>query len=169
MAYTGFISDPNYCRKNEKTVITEEWEFQKVIKGTALKAQWGDVAEYYKCDKNEILIPGTLVRFGGKYEITKTKPNGRHAFGVISTEPGLILNKQEMSPKELIALVGRVPVRVIGKIKKFQKITTSSVPGVAKKKTSLDILMLKPTIGIVLENKNTVSEKCIETFVRAII
>ena len=169
MAYTGFISDPTYCRKNEKTTITEEWTFQKTIKGTALNALWGDVAEYYKCNKNEVIVPGTLVRFGGKYEITKTKSNGRSVFGVISSNPGVVLNKEYEDICEMVALVGRVPVRVIGKIKKFQKLTTSSIPGVAKKKTLLDILLFKPTIGVSLETSSKDNEKLIESFVHASI
>lgn len=167
MAYTGFISDPNYCRTNEKTTITEEWTFTKTIKGTAMNALWGDVAEYYKCDKNEVLIPGTLVYFGGKYEITKTKPNSRNIFGVVSTNPGVILNQEFEEISEKIALVGRVPVRVIGKVKKFQKLTTSTVPGVAKRKTIMDVLLFKPTVAVALETKSETNEKLVESFVHA--
>lgn len=175
MAYTGFISDPSYCRKDEKTEITaqwtikEEWSFEKTIRGTAMNAFWGDVAEYYKCDKNEVLIPGTVVSFGGKFEITKSKSNDKHIFGVISSKPGFILNNKEKNNSEPVAMVGRVPVRVIGKIKKFQFLTTSSVPGVAKKKTILDVLMLKPTIGRALEDKKTINEELVETFVHACV
>lgn len=169
MAYTGFISDPNYCRKNEKTTVIEEWTFEKTIKGTALNALWGDVAEYYKCNKNEVLSPGMLVRFGGEYEITKTKPNGREVFGVISSKPGIILNDESKEIGEKVALVGKVPVCVVGKIKKFQKLTTSYIPGVAKRKTFLDTLLLKPTIGVVLEDKNNSNIKLVNTFVRVFI
>ena len=166
MAYTGFISDPNYTRKNENEVITGSWKFEQVIDGTAIRAKWGDLAEMYTCDPAEVLIPGTIVRFGGKYEITKVKPNSRTFFGVISTNPGVILNKKEKNG-EKVALVGRVPVRVVGKINKFDKITTSKYAGIAKKKTWLDTLLLKPTIGISLKTDTNENEKLVEVFVKS--
>lgn len=177
MAYTGFISDPYYCRSNQNETITNNWKFTKdvtvegqatftkTINGTAMYAQWGDLAEVYMCDENEVLMPGTLVKFGGKYEITKTKKNDKKCFGVISSKPGVILNRKE-TKGERVALVGRVPVRVIGKIKKFDKLTTSKVPGVAKKKTFWDVLMFRPTIGVCLHTNDFLGEKLVESFVR---
>lgn len=177
MAYTGFISDPYYCRSNQNETITNNWKFTKdvtvegkatftqTINGTAMYAQWGDLAEVYMCDENEVLLHGTLVKFGGKYEITKTKKNDRHCFGVISSKPGVILNRKE-TKGEKVALVGRVPVRILGKIKKFDKLTTSKVPGVAKKKTFWDVLMFRPTIGICLHTDDFLGEKLVESFVR---
>lgn len=166
MAYTGFISDPNYARKNADETVTGLWTFTQDIQGTALKARWGDLAEIYACDPNEVLIPGTVVRFGGKYEITKVKPNSRTFFGVISTNPGVVLNKKEENG-EKVALVGRVPVRIVGKINKFDKVTTSKYAGIAKKKTWLDTLLLKPTIGISLKTDTNENEKLVEVFVKS--
>ena len=160
MAYTGFISDPNYCRKNEKTTVIEEWTFEKTIKGTALNALWGDVAEYYKCNKNEVLSPGMLVRFGGEYEITKTKPNGREVFGVISSKPGIILNDESKEIGEKVALVGKVPVRIIGKVEKFDEIVLSETLGVGRVKKNDS----EKTIAIALEanaNENEKLVKCV--------
>lgn len=166
MAYTGFISDPNYTRKNVNETITGSWTFTKDINGVAVQARWGDLAEVYACDPAEVLIPGTVVRFGGKYEITKVKPNSRTFFGVISTNPGVILNKKEENG-EKVALVGRVPVRIVGKINKFDKVTTSKYAGIAKKKTWLDTLLLKPTIGISLKTDTNENEKLVEVFVKS--
>lgn len=68
-----------------------------------------------------------MVKFGGDKEITiaDTQVNA-----VISSEPGLILNTQNKTG-QAIALIGRVPVRVIGNCKKFDYLTLSDVPGVA--------------------------------------
>lgn len=166
MAYSGFISDPSYCRKNQDEVITGNWTFNQVINGNSLYAYWGDLAENYIVDEHEVLVPGTLVKFGGRYEVTKTDKNDRECFGVISTKPGVILNKKE-EQAEKVALVGRVPVRVIGKINKFDKLTTSSIPGVAKKKTFWDTILLKPTIGRSLHTNTNENEKLVEIFVHA--
>lgn len=177
MAYSGFISDPSYCRNDRGETIHGDWVFEKnidvngiatfknTIEGTAMYANWGDLAEVYACDVNEVLIPGTLVKFGGRYEITKTTPNDKMCFGVISTSPGVILNKKE-TKGEKVALVGRVPCRVIGEISKFDKLTTSNIPGVAKRKTILDTLLFKPTVGISLHTNTDKNEKLVEIFVR---
>ena len=189
MAYTGFLSSPKYAKKEDDETITGDWtftgscvfgspdndsqefkangswEFDNVINGTAMYAKWGDLAEIYECNENEVLVPGTLVKFGGQYEITKCGRNDRHVFGVISTKPGVVLNKKETKGQK-IALIGRVPVRVIGKINKFDKLTTSYIPGVAKKKTWLDILLFKPTIGRSLHTNTNGNEKLVESIVK---
>ena len=83
--------------------------------GVALSARWADLAETYKSD-NEY-EKGTLVKFGGPEEITiaDTEVNA-----VITTRPGLILNGDQKGCQ--IALTGRTPVKVIGKVKKFDNI-----------------------------------------------
>ena len=92
---------------------------------------------------------GTLVQFGGEKEITiaKNKVNA-----VISSEPGVILNG-EMKDSQAIALIGRVPVRVIGKVKKFDKIALSFIDGVGCVNNDSDNY-----IGIALVNKDDSDE-----------
>lgn len=173
MAYSGFISDPEYTRRTENETVSGEWLFQntitfeKVIRGTGISTYYGDLAENYKHDINEVLPRGTLVKFGGSQEITKTKCNDKSFFGIISSNPGVILNHTQEKNNAVVALCGKVPCRVNGIIKKFDKLTTSSVAGVAKRKTFIDFLLLKPTIGIALESKNDKSEKLINIFVNA--
>ena len=167
MAYTGFISDPDYTKKNENETITGLWTFKEVINGTALNAKWADLAEIYEIDEREILTPGTLIKFGGIGEITKTKANDRHFFSVISTKPGIILNKKNENKGLKIALMGQVPCRAIGEIHKFDKLTTSRIPGVAKKMTLLDRLLFKPVIGIALKTNLNKKEKLVDIFVKA--
>ena len=167
MAYTGFISDPDYTKKNENETITGAWTFNEVINGTALNAKWADLAEVYKIDEREILTPGTLVKFGGIGEITKTKANDRHFFSVISTKPGIILNKKNENKGLKVALMGQVPCRAIGEIHKFNKLTTSRIPGVAKKMTLLDRLLFKPVVGMALETNLNKKEKLVDIFVKA--
>lgn len=169
MAYTGFISDPDYTKKNEDEIITGNWKFEKDIIGTALYAKWADLAEVYNIDEKEILTPGTLIKFGGVGEITKTKPNDRHFFSIISTKPGIILNKKNENKGLKVALIGQVPCRVIGEIHKFDKLTTARIPGVAKRMTLLDKLLFKPVVGVALKTDLNVKEKLVNIFVRASI
>lgn len=173
MAYSGWISDPEYTRRSQNETVSGQWlfkdtvTFEKVIRGTALATYYGDVAEYYEHNEDELLPKGTLIKFGGIKEITKTKANDRHFFGIISSNPGVVLNQQSNSKYSPVALCGRVPCRVNGFVNKFDELTTSSVCGVAKRKTFLDKLLCKPTIGIALESKNDKSEKLITIFVHA--
>ena len=173
MAYSGWISDPEYTRRSQNETVTGQWlfkdnvTFKKVIRGTALATYYGDLAEYYEHNEDELLPKGTLVKFGGIKEITKTKANDKHFFGIISSNPGVVLNQQNNTKFSPVALCGRVPCRVNGIIKKFDELTTSSICGVAKRKTLLDKLLGKPTIGISLESKNDKSEKLITIFVHS--
>lgn len=76
------------------------------FQGTAYRALWGDLAEYYRADK---LYPaGTLVTVGDGHEeitIAKTECNG-----IISTKPGYELGNKESSFDLPLALIGKVPV-----------------------------------------------------------
>lgn len=175
MAYSGFIANPEYTRRTQDETISGNWTFEgiieakKVIRGLGLATYYGDLAEYYDYDIHEVIPQGTLVKFGGSKEITKCQSNDNDFFGVISTKPGVELNKDENKNEHdhlPVALCGKVPCRVRGKVKKFSKLTTSKIPGVAKEKTFFDKLLGKPTIGVALENKDDTSEKLITIFVK---
>ena len=96
--------------------------------GTATQAQYADLAEVYKADAE--YEPGTVVKLGGEFEITQTEShNDVDVFGVISTNPAYLMNKDaEGLP---VALQGRVPVKVLGKVKKGDRLCSSDEPGIA--------------------------------------
>lgn len=109
--------------------------------GVALSARWADLAEFYESDKD--YEPGTLVKFGGEKEITLADTDVN---AVITTAPGLVLNggKQENKIMKGIALVGRVPVKIVGEIHKFDNITLSKqYPGYATRANLGDIVIGK--------------------------
>lgn len=125
--------------------------FTQTIQGTAYRAYWGDLAEYYETDKEYPF--GTLVKFGGEKEITIAD---KEVNAVISSKPGFILNNQ-MKNGQTIALCGRVPVRVVGKCKKFDYLTLSNITGVATKKNNDNEII----IARALEDKNNDEEKLV--------
>ena len=86
------------------------------------------MAEIYASD--EQYEAGTVVKLGGSAEITQTTNHAdTEVFGVISTDPAYLMNKDaEGLP---VALTGRVPVKVIGKVRKGERLISSDVPGVA--------------------------------------
>lgn len=136
--------------------------FTQTIQGTAYRAYWGDLAEYYETDKEYPF--GTLVKFGGEKEITIAD---KEVNAVISSKPGFILNNQ-MENGQTIALCGRVPVRVVGKCNKFDYLVLSDTPGVARSlndKQSLENKGLK-IIARALENKNIEEERLVLCIVK---
>jgi hypothetical protein len=97
--------------------------------GNATSANYADLAEKYLPDAE--YTPGTVLIFGGDKEVTlSTLANDRKVAGVISTNPGHMMNSG-LEGGVYIALTGRVPCRVIGTIKKGDLMVTSDIPGVA--------------------------------------
>ena len=98
----------------------------KVFEGQATSCIWADLAEIYKPDQEYPV--GTLVKFGGDEEITAGSEREVHA--VISDKPAYLMNSEaEGLP---VAMTGRTPVRVVGKIKKGDPITGSAIAGVGR-------------------------------------
>jgi hypothetical protein len=116
-----------------------------------LQATYADLAEYYEGDFD--YEPGTVLVFGGEKEVTKsTTSNDTRLAGVVTTNPAYTMNQDQKGIKTCIALVGRTPCKVIGKVKKGDLLTTSNTPGYAIK--ALDP-KLGSIIGKALEDKNT--------------
>jgi len=101
--------------------------------GTATAALYSDLAERYAAD--EKLEAGDVVKIGGYKEITKTKEEkDMDVFGVISTNPAYMMNEKAGNDDThpYVALAGRVPCKVLGKVKKGDRLVSSDLPGVAK-------------------------------------
>ena len=129
------------------------------VEATASTALWADLAEKYESDAKYPI--GTLIVFDGEKEITIAK---KSVNGVISEKPGYTLNSK--SKGQPVALVGRVKVRVIGKVNKNDKLVLYK-DGLARKKKWYDVF--KTVIGITLESNNSNDEKLIMSVVRLAI
>ena len=100
--------------------------------GQASSALYADVAESYHAD--EELVPGTVVCLGGEAEITATTVQGTDdVFGVVSTNPAYLMNSDagNDATHPAVAMTGRVPCRVVGPVKKGQRLMASLVKGCA--------------------------------------
>ena len=107
--------------------IEGQWE---LTAGSRMMATWADLAEYYEGDTS--YEAGTVVQFGGDKEVTESGELGTHKVaGVVSTEAAYVMNIDCPGEKVLVALQGRVPCKVIGKIEKGDLIIASGIPGVA--------------------------------------
>jgi hypothetical protein len=98
----------------------------------ATSAQYADLAEMYVADAD--YAPGTVVEFGGEYEITATThSHTTRIAGVVSTSPAHLMNSQQSGTHVLpVALTGRVPCLVVGHISKGDRLVASDLPGVAQ-------------------------------------
>jgi hypothetical protein len=89
-----------------------------------------DLAEYYEGDKEYEV--GTVLVFGGDKEVTLTNIQGdSRVAGVVSNTAAFAMYEGCPGLKNLVALQGRVPCKVVGKIKKGEMLVTSKIPGVA--------------------------------------
>jgi hypothetical protein len=132
--------------------------------GQASSALYADLAERYAADAP--LDPGTVVSLGGDAEVTaSTTPGSEDVFGVVSTNPAYLMNSAagDASQYPAIAMTGRVPCKVVGPVKKGQRLMASSVTGCAcAYDTSMGVLSI---LGRSLVDKTTDSIELIEIVV----
>ena len=140
------------------------------FRGTATSADYADLAERYSADAE--YEAGTVVRLGGTHEITQTlQESDRDVFGIVSTSPGFEMNAGAGSDAThpFVALAGRVPCKVIGKVVKGERLVSSATPGHAQAdpSKSMDINFSYAIIGRALENKDSDEAGTIEIVVGA--
>lgn len=93
-----------------------------LFQGTATSSRYADLAEKYVADA--AYEPGTVLEFGGAQEVTLADEDTVRVAGVVSHNPGFIMNSHLECAVSLgertaiVALTGRVPVGVFGPVKK---------------------------------------------------
>lgn len=91
--------------------------YADVFNGVATSAQYADLAENYVADAE--YQPGTVLEFGGEFEVTLAEDGTNRVAGVVTTNPAYLMNsKCEGTYVAAIALQGRTPCRVRGHIRK---------------------------------------------------
>jgi hypothetical protein len=107
---------------------------------------------------------GDVVILGGDREVTICKTElSNQVFGVVSEKPAFLMNKDagNNDSHPMIALKGRVDVKVIGTGKKGDRIVSSSTPGVAKV-ANLDDCTPFNVIGRLLVDKYSVTIELVQ-------
>jgi hypothetical protein len=108
---------------------------------TASKALYADLAENYTADAE--YAPGTVVSFDGSAEVTQCNTDmSATVAGVISTRPAYTMNSGIDGTVATVALVGRVPCRVKGSVKRGAMMVSAG-DGCARAETS-------PAMGTVI-------------------
>ena len=127
-----------------------------VFNGTATSARYADLAEKYLPDTDYEV--GTVMVVGGEKEITACRW-GQRAVGVISANPAFMMNT-DLEGGVYVALKGRVPVKVVGTVKKGDRLIASNngcaVAGVPH---SNDVF------AIALESSDNQEQKLIEAVI----
>jgi hypothetical protein len=130
--------------------------------GRATSSNYADLAEKYMADA--VYETGTVVVFGGDAEVTVTdKHNDTRVAGVISEKPAHLMNNELVGDCALaVGLTGRLPCKVLGKVKKGDILVTAAKPGYA----IVNNTPLPGTIiGKSLENKDNFDEGLVEIVV----
>lgn len=135
------------------------------IYGTSIHAQYADVAERFEADA--VISPGTVVELGGAKEITAVVEElSENILGVISTKAAYLMNSGAGSDSTHppVAVSGRVPVRVIGPIRKGDRLVSAG-NGLARAGARNEISPWN-VIGRALTSKSTTGEGIIEATVK---
>lgn len=136
------------------------------FRGTATSAEYADLAERYAADKE--YEPGTVVILGGTHEIAESKQEADiEVFGIVSTAPGFEMNSAAGTDAThpFVALAGRVPCKVVGKVYKGDRLVTSNIPGHARAAYPAELSDYRRIIGRALTSKTTDEAGIIEVVV----
>ena len=104
-----------------------------VVHATSTSAQYADLAERYAADVP--MEPGDVVILGGSKEVTlSTIDLDDRVFGVVSENPAFLMNKDagNNDSHPMIALKGRVRVKITGIGNAGDRIVASDTPGIAR-------------------------------------
>jgi hypothetical protein len=132
------------------------------FQGTATSALFADLAEKYLADAEYEV--GTVVSVGGNAEVTACALGDR-AFGAVSANPAFKMNAG-LERGTYIALKGRVPVKVIGPVKKGDALIANNNGCVsAVSKLLKDSSTSYDTFAIALESNNNEDIKLVEAII----
>lgn len=132
--------------------------------GNAVTALYADLAERFESDKD--YPAGTVVMIGGEKEITQCDTeNCENVLGVISTEPAYLMNSlngtDQVKIAPPVAMVGRVPVRTVGKVQKGDRLVSAGNGCAQSARADHGAV-----IGRALETKDSESEALVEAIVK---
>ena len=130
----------------------------------ATSAEYADLAERFEADAT--YPPGTVVMLGGAKEITAAMEDATdEVFGVISTRPAYTMNGAagDDATHPPIAMTGRVPVRVIGTVRKGDRLVSAG-NGLARSARK-DEWTAYNVIGRAIRDKLTEDEGTVEAIV----
>ena len=127
-----------------------------LFQGIATQARYADLAENYTTGEDHPVGTVVAVCMHDEHEMDLANATDIVA-GVISENPAYLMNAE--ADGQAVALKGRVPVRVIGSVKKGEKVFVAQ-DGLASVEGQGDL------VGIALESNTDDSEKLVECFLK---
>jgi hypothetical protein len=127
-----------------------------ILNGTATSAQYADLAEKYLTDQE--YDTGTVIVVGGEKEVTASTW-GKRAIGVVSANPAFMMNR-DLEGGTYIALKGRVPVKIIGSVKKGDNLIAAN-DGCA----SVAVHHSSEVFAVALESNSNTGVKLVEAVI----
>lgn len=153
-ARTGNVGSSGTAQPDSVAVRDSSGNLNAVLfQGTATSARFADLAEKYTTDQEYSVGTVMSVCTHGDHE-TEAAQRGTIAIGVISAEPAYLMNSDIEG--QAIGLKGRVPVRIIGAVKKGEAVYVDD-NGCASTMINGGSL-----VGIALESNEDDSEKLVE-------
>ena len=144
--------------------IGSSTSYFNTVFATSTSAQYADVAERFSSDS--AYEAGTVVELGGVHEVTISNEDlSENVFGVVSTRAAYLMNSGagNDATHPPIAMTGRVPVRISGKINKGDRLVSAgnglaraALPGEA---TAFNV------IGRALESSDSLTSQTVEAIV----
>jgi hypothetical protein len=134
---------PDIAGNTNLGISTIKWNkvYANYFFGIASSAQYADLAEKYVADAD--YEPGTVLEFGGEFEVTLAEDGTSRLAGIVSTDPAYLMNSEcHGNYTVALALQGRAPCKVRGKIEKGDMLISGG-DGYARKTTN-------PQIGTII-------------------
>jgi len=162
---TVYVSNAILPTSNTSVNLGSTGMWFNTFYGVSVQAQYADLAERFETDQP--YDPGTVVALGGAKEITAANEElSEDVFGVISTRAAYLMNgaagSDDTHPP--VAVNGRVPVRVIGKIRKGDRLVSAG-NGLARAGAKNELNAFN-VIGRSLQDKLDTGEGTIEAIVK---
>ncbi len=167
----GHLLTGNTARRNIGA-STARWAtvFADTFNGIATSARYADLAERYAADAE--YAPGTVLELGGSAEVTQcNEANSINVFGVVSSNPAYLMNSEAGTDAThpAVAMIGRVPVRVVGECKKGDRLVSAG-NGCARALDAQELTgngqIVYTILGRALEDKTSADEQLVEAAVR---
>jgi len=134
-----------------------------VITATTTAARYADLAERYTADAD--YEAGTVLVFGGEAEVTQaTSKYDKRIAGIVSTDPAFLMN-ESLEDGISVGLVGRLPCKVVGEVRKGDLMVASDTAGHAEAWRDESNPPAGSVIGKALENKTGAGADVIEVVV----
>jgi len=130
-----------------------------IITATATQTRYADLAEKYTC-ANEKLVVGTVVCAceEGDYEVEECMTEKcLNVIGIISNKAATIMDN-DLEDSVVVGLAGKVPVRIVGPIKKGMPIVSEGNGCARQIQTDMELLY---KIGVALETNYESAEKLV--------